>query len=261
MEASPEDAHTVLSSTCSQEPVQTVGRAHRGPACRAGAGARSRGARGTQEEGVGAPLSPAPVAKNWWSARAPVEGPGTLPSILLAGCSSVTTGELLNFSASSRGLLGYFPRQSRKQAPLKHLHSVLRANPTDRKAVGASGPQGAAHTRDSGHRTLRGTDAHASDTPGHAPSAPFHTAHTQPPAHPRCLRAKAREPGRMGQGDPSLLFQKSNAHLGQVWIDLRRGRGVDRVAQDRAPSAVRGTPLPPQVLKALLCPGLLLFFF
>ena len=36
---------------------------------------------------------------------------------------------------------------------------------------------------------------------------------------------------------------------------------MDRVAQDHAPSAVWGTPLSPQVLKALLCPGLLLFFF
>ena len=66
VEASPKDAHTVLCSTCSQEPVQTVGRAHRGHTCRAGAAARSRGARGAQEEGVGAPLSPAPVAKDWW---------------------------------------------------------------------------------------------------------------------------------------------------------------------------------------------------
>ena len=40
----PPDAHTVLSSTCSQVPVQTVGRAHRGHTCRGGAGVRSRGA-------------------------------------------------------------------------------------------------------------------------------------------------------------------------------------------------------------------------
>ena len=48
--------------------------------------------------------------------------------------------------------------------------------------------------------------------------------------------------------------------------DLPQGRGVDRVAPGLFPYllglvAVRGTPLPSQVLEALWFPGMLFFFF
>ena len=180
-------------------------------------------------------------------------------------CSS-----FLSLRSSTYNLLSRFARTLPKAKPEAGTteappHTVLRANPIDQEVVGPTRPQGAAHTRDSGHRALWGMDAHASDTPTHTPSPPFHTAHTQPPVHPRSLRAKAREP-RSDGGIPGCCSRGQMPASVRLASDLPQGRGMDRVAPGPFPYllglvAVRGTPLPSQVLEALWFPGMLFFFF